>query len=139
MLFGAALFVVEMLLPGSFFMLFFGVGAIAVGTLVGLGLTAEPWIEWLLFSVLSVASLLVFRGRLLSRFQRSHASTVGTEGFAGDTAVLLDDLEVGAVGRAELRGSVWSVRSRDDVRLERGTRCRVESVDGLTLWVRSPS
>lgn len=139
MLFGAALFVVEMLLPGSFFMLFFGVGAIAVGTLVGLGLTTEPWVEWLLFSVFSVASLLVFRGRLLSRFQRSHASTVGTEGFAGDTAVLLDDLEVGAVGRAELRGSVWSVRSRDDVRLERGTRCHVESVDGLTLWVRSPS
>lgn len=139
MLFGAALFVVEMLLPGSFFMLFFGVGAIAVGTLVGLGLTAEPWVEWLLFSVLSVTSLLVFRGRLLSRFQKSHASTVGTEGFAGETAVLLDDLEVGAVGRAELRGSVWSVRSRDAVRLDRGTRCRVESVDGLTLWVRSPS
>lgn len=139
MLFGAALFVVEMLLPGSFFMLFFGVGAVAVGTIVGLGLIGEPWLEWLLFSAFSVASLLVFRGRLLSRFQKSHASTVGTEGFAGETALLLDDLEVGAVGRAELRGSVWNVRSRDDRRLERGTRCRVESVDGLTLWVRSPS
>jgi len=139
MLFGAALFVVEMLLPGSFFMLFFGVGAVAVGTLVGLGLITEPWLEWLLFSAVSVASLLVFRRGLLTRFQKGDASSVGTEGFTGDTAVLLDDLEIGAVGRAELRGSVWNARSRDDVRLARGTRCRVESVDGLTLWVRSPS
>jgi len=139
MLFGAALLGGEMLLPGSFFMLFFAVGAVAVGALAGLGVIAAPWLEWLLFSALSVASLVVFRGRLLSRFQKSHASTVGTEGFAGETAVLLDDLEVGAVGRAELRGSVWNARSRDDVRLTRGTRCRVENVDGLTLWVRSPS
>jgi len=139
MLFGAALLVVEMLLPGSFFMLFFGVGAVAVGALVGLGLITEPWLEWLLFSVVSVASLLAFRRGLLTRFQKGDARNVGTEGFAGETAVLLDDLEVGGVGRAELRGSVWNVRSRDALRLERGTRCRVESVDGLTLWVRSPS
>ena len=136
MLFGAALLAVEITIPGSFFVLFFGAAAIIVGALAGLGLIAEPWIEWLLFSAFSVGSLLAFRGRLLARFQKSRASTVGTDGFVGESATLLDDLEPGAVGRAELRGSVWAVRSREPQRLARGSYCRVESVDGLTLWVR---
>ncbi|MEW6269316.1 MAG: NfeD family protein [Thermodesulfobacteriota bacterium] len=136
MLFGAALLVVELAQPGSFFVLFFGVGAVAVGTLAGLGVVGEPWVEWLLFSVTSVVALLAFRGRLLTRFQRSRASTVGSEGLVGDQATLLDDLEPGDVGRAELRGTVWKVRSHETRRLAHGQRVRVEHVDGLTLWVR---
>src|SRR5689334_12039519 len=117
MLFGAALLAVEMMLPGSFFVLFFGVGAILVGLLAGAGVTAEPWVEWLLFSVFSVGSLVAFRSRLLQRFTRSHASTVGTETYVGDTATLTDDLEPGGVGKAELRGSTWTVRSNETSRL----------------------
>lgn len=136
MLFGAALLAVEMMLPGSFFVLFFGVGALIVGSLSGAGVVAEPWVEWLLFSIFSVGSLVAFRSRLLERFTKSHASTIGTEGYVGDTATLTDDLEPGGVGKAELRGTVWTVRSHETTRLERGLRCRVERVDGLTLWVR---
>jgi hypothetical protein len=137
MLFGAALLGVEIMVPGSFFVLFFGVGALLVGALVGLGLGGEAWLQWLLFSAFSVLSLLAFRSRLLARFQRSRASSVGTETFVGETATLLDDLAPGAVGKAELRGSVWTVRSRDAQALRRGQLCRVENVDGLTLWVRA--
>jgi membrane protein implicated in regulation of membrane protease activity len=137
MLFGAALLVVEVMFPGSFFVLFFGIGAVVVGALAGVGAVAEPWIEWLLFSVVSVGSLVAFRRRLLAGLQHSRASSVGTETFLGESATLLDDLEPGGVGHAELRGTVWNVRSHDEVRITRGQRCRVESVDGLTLWVRT--
>jgi len=137
MLFGAALLAAEMALPGSFFVLFFGVGALVVGVLAGLGLTGEAWLEWLLFSVVSVVSLLAFRSRLLARFEKSRASTVGSEGLVGDEATLLDDLEPGDVGRAELRGTVWKVRAREPQPLARGQRVRVERVDGLTLWIRA--
>ena len=65
MLFGAALLAVEMMLPGSFFVLFFGIGALIVGSLSGAGVVAEPWDEWLLFSIFSVGSLVAFRSRLL--------------------------------------------------------------------------
>ncbi|MBM4245604.1 MAG: NfeD family protein [Deltaproteobacteria bacterium] len=136
MLFGAALLVVEIMLPGSFFVIFFGVGAVVVGLLAGVGAVGEPWLEWLLFSAFSVGSLVAFRGRLLRHFTRSHASTVGTETYVGDTATLTEDLEAGGVGRAELRGTVWTVRSHETTRLVRGQRCRVERLDGLTLWVR---
>ena len=136
MLFGAALLAVEMMLPGSFFVLFFGVGALIVGLLAGAGALGEPWLEWLLFSAFSVGSLVAFRSRILARFTKSHTSSVGTETYVGDTATLTDDLEPGGVGKAELRGSTWTVRSHETTHLARGQRCRVERVDGLTLWVR---
>lgn len=137
MLLGAALLALEMLTPGTFFVLFFGVAALVVGALVGIGLTGEAWVQWLLFSVLSLVSLLAFRGRLLAYFSKSRSSTVGTESLLGEVATLLEDLEPGAVGKAELRGAAWSVRHREERPLPRGQRCRVEKVDGLTLWVRA--
>src|SRR5262245_9659366 len=61
---GLGLLGFEILTPGGFFVLFFGLGAIVVGALTGLGLTGPAWVQWLLFSLLSVGSLLLFRPRL---------------------------------------------------------------------------
>jgi membrane protein implicated in regulation of membrane protease activity len=58
------------------------------------------------------------------------------DSLVGETAVLTEDLPTGGVGKAELRGTSWSVRSRAPEGLRRGQRTRVEQVDGLTLWVR---
>jgi len=131
---GLGLFGLEMLTPGGFFVFFFGLAAIVVGALAGLGLTAPVWLQWLLFSLLSVCSLILFRRRLLGQPPPARGSAVGS--LVGDVAVLLDDLPPGAVGKAELRGSAWSVRHDGPDTLVRGRRCRVEQVDGLTLRVR---
>jgi membrane protein implicated in regulation of membrane protease activity len=132
---GLALLGVEILTPGGFFILFFGVAALVTGGLVGSGAVAAAWVQWLLFSALSVISLLLFRERLLATFGSGDASGARAAPVVGETAVLTEDLAPGAVGRAELRGTSWSVRSRDPGMLERGRRCRVVEVDGLTLWV----
>jgi membrane protein implicated in regulation of membrane protease activity len=42
----------------------------------------------------------------------------------------------GAVGRVELRGTVWSARNDAAESIEPGRRCRVFRVDGLLLYVR---
>jgi len=42
-----------------------------------------------------------------------------------------------AVGRIELRGTAWSARNAASLLLPRGVRCRVVSVDGLTLLVEA--
>jgi inner membrane protein len=131
---GLGLLGFEMLTPGGFFVLFFGLGALVVGALAGLGLTEPVWLQWLLFSLLSVGSLLIFRRRLLAWLQSPEGAAVGT--LVGDVAVLLDDLPPGAVGKAELRGTAWSVRHDGTETLPRGRRCRVERVDGLMLSVR---
>ena len=86
-------------------------------------------------SLLAVGSLLLFRRRLLARL-RASGDVAMTGGLVGDIAVLLDDLPPGAVGKAELRGTAWSVRHDGPALLARGQRCRVERVEGLTLHVK---
>jgi membrane protein implicated in regulation of membrane protease activity len=105
-----------------------------VGLLAAVRVAEAAWAQWLLFSLLSVASLLVFRGPLLARMRP--AIGPGSGDYLGEVAVLLDDLPVGAVGKAELRGTTWSVRSDEPRPLARGQRCRVVRVEGLLLWVR---
>jgi membrane protein implicated in regulation of membrane protease activity len=132
-----ALLAVEVLTPGGFFVLFFGLGALVVGLLVAVGFGGPAWAQWLMFSVLSVASLVLFRGRLVEYFKAGQGLSVGVEPLVGAAAVLLDDLAPGAIGKAELRGTVWTVRSHDALALARGRRVRVETVEGLTRWVRA--
>ena len=131
---GVVLLAVEILVPGGFFVLFFGVAAGLVGLLAAVGLADSAWLQWLLFSAISVASLLFFRGPLLAQLRPLGSAAAGD--YVGEVAVLIDDLPVGAVGKAELRGTSWNVRSDDGRPLARGERCRVVRVEGLLLWVR---
>jgi membrane protein implicated in regulation of membrane protease activity len=50
---------------------------------------------------------------------------------------MLDDVGPGCVGKGELRGTTWSVRTSGAQTLRRGERVRVTRVDGLTLWVEA--
>jgi len=126
----------EIVTPGGFYMLFFGIGALVVGALVGLGLIQSEWVSWLLFSVFSVASLVILRPplRRLMTADRGNVSSVDTMG--GETAIVLDDLPPGATGKAECRGSTWNAHNAGDKPLLKGQRSRVERVDGITLWIK---
>ena len=134
-LIGLVLLGLEIATPGGFFVLFFGAGALLVGILVGIGAGGPPWLQWLLFSVVSIGSLLLFRGRLVA-LMRS-----GTRGrpveLLDEVAMPLEDLAPGAVGKAELRGTAWTAQNADAQPLAKGQRCRVARVDGLTLWIRA--
>jgi len=129
---GIALLVVEVSTPGGLFALFFGVGALLVAPLAafGVGETAQ----WLAFSVLSLAGLVALRGPLLRRLERSPAKAPE---LVGEQATLLEDLQAGGEGRAELRGTTWTARVASGIPLKKGQRCLVERVDGLTLWLRA--
>jgi membrane protein implicated in regulation of membrane protease activity len=126
----------EIVTPGGFYMLFFGIGALVVGALVGLGMIQSEWMSWLLFSVFSVASLVILRPplRRLMTAERGDVSPVDTMG--GETAIVLDDVPPGATGKAECRGSTWNAHNAGDKPLLKGQRSRVERVDGITLWIK---
>jgi membrane protein implicated in regulation of membrane protease activity len=51
---GLALAGAEMLSPGGFYLLFFGIASIIVGALAGLEVVTAAWLQWLLFSGLAV-------------------------------------------------------------------------------------
>jgi membrane protein implicated in regulation of membrane protease activity len=134
MIAGMALLLAELVLPSDFFLFFFGLAAVLVGVLVGVGLGGPAWLPWLLFGVLAIAAVLGLRRPLRQRFARGVPPATGDR-LLGEIARLASDLAPGEVGKAELRGSIWSVRTREPHRLEAGRRVRVERVEGLTLWV----
>ncbi|MGE3976890.1 MAG: NfeD family protein [Nitrospira sp.] len=125
----------EMISPAGFYLLFFGIAALIVGALAGLGIVQTAWLEWLLFSILAVVSLLLFRGPLLRMTQIPPTHAV--DSMVGESAILLDDLPSGHTGKAELRGTTWTTRNDGTSPLAKGQRAIVTKVDGLTLWVRS--
>lgn len=135
MVLGLGLAAVEILTPGGFFVIFFGVAAILVGVISGLGLAGPPWFEWLLFSAIAIVSLLLFREPLLRRIERSQRKDT-VDLLEGETAVALEEIAAGSIGKAELRGSSWSARNESERAIHKGERCRVHKVEGLMLSVR---
>lgn len=139
LLVGFVLLLAELLTPGGFFVIFFGIGALTVGILDGFGLAGPPEVQWILFSAVSVVSLFLFRKRLVAWAKRSQMEERpgGVDAMVGEVATLIEALEPHGVAKAELRGTSWSVRSDSQYVIPKGTRCRVTRVDGLTLWVRT--
>lgn len=132
---GLVLLLAEVLTAGGFFVIFFGAGAILVGTLKGLGWDGPAWAEWLVFTVLSLVSLALFREPLMRRFKLGSGKPV--DRLEGESAVVTEEVAPGGYGKAELRGASWTARSAGAATLARGQRCRVERVEGLTLWLRA--
>lgn len=132
---GLVLLVAEVTTPGGFFAVFFGAGAILVGLLKALGWAGPSWAEWAVFTVLSVASLAFFRKPLMRRFSLSSGKAV--DRMEGERALVTEDVAPGGVGKAEMRGASWTARTAGDATLEKGHRCLVERVEGLTLWLRA--
>ncbi|HXE80143.1 MAG TPA: NfeD family protein [Vicinamibacterales bacterium] len=130
MLLGLVLAALELLFSGSFFLIFFGLSALLIGTLGFLGLEGPIWVEWLLFAVLSTGLLVLFRSPLVNALRGPDRPP---DSLTGDIAVALDVIPPGEIGRAELRGAVWTARNAHAESLAKGQRCRVERVDGLML------
>jgi membrane protein implicated in regulation of membrane protease activity len=131
---GLLLITLEMAASGGFYVIFFGIAALIVGVLALFGLAGPLWLQLLMFSVLSIAALMLFR-RPLMRWMNIDGATSEVDTLVGELAVPLDDMPPGGVGRAELRGTVWTARNRAAVMVARGQRCTVVSVDRLTILI----
>jgi membrane protein implicated in regulation of membrane protease activity len=131
---GMILIALEMAASGGFYVIFFGIAAIAIGILHALDLAGPLWFQILLFSAVSIASLLFFRRPLL-RWMSLDGPGKDVDSLVGQTAIPLEDIEPGAVGRAELRGTVWTARNRAAAALRKGQRCTVIAVDRLMIFL----
>jgi len=129
------LMALEVLTPGGFFVFFFGAGAMLVGLIDLMGLHMSLPAQGVLFVGASVGSILVFRKPMQELFQLRGAKG-NVDSLVGETAQAMEDIPVAGIGKAELRGAAWNVRNIGDKPIPRSSRCRVESVDGLTLNIR---
>jgi membrane protein implicated in regulation of membrane protease activity len=126
----------EVATPGGLFALFFGLSGLVVAALVGLGVVRQEWLAWLLFTGVAVAALVLLRRPLRAVLDRK-AVKRPVDSLVGEAAVVLEEVAEGGAGKVEVRGSSWTARTAGGSSLAKGRRCRVERIEGLTLWVRS--
>ncbi len=136
-LLGLFLLTVEVMIPGGVILLFFGSAAIVVGVLVATGVAGPIWLQWLLFSGLSIVSLLTLRGPILRKMKVRTTNDVKIDSLVGEQALIIEDLPPGAEGKAELRGTSWVAKNIGERPLAKGETCIIDRVHSLKLFVRS--
>ncbi len=131
-IFGIGLLVFEILTPGGFFTVFFGVAAFAVAVLVSMGVLESGPAQWLTFAILGTLMIVAFRPLLRKKIE----STGGkVDQIVGATAIALEDLDSSGRGKVELRGASWSALYTGPGQVVKGDRLRVVKMDGLSLVV----
>lgn len=127
----------EMLMPTDFFLMFFGVGALAASVTTAIGLTPGAISQSVVFVLVAVVSLLTLRGRLRNLLHRDMPDR-GVDSLVGEIATAVDEIPAHGMGKVILRGSPWNARNPDAESIGKEARVRVEKVEGITLVVRAP-
>jgi membrane protein implicated in regulation of membrane protease activity len=132
MIIGALLFGSELLIvDAGFYLVFLGIAAALTGLVALAGVGLEPWLQWVLFSVIAVLSMVLFRRKLYARLR---GSGIGYEtGPAGEIVTVEQALQPGESGRLAYRGTEWTVVNCSDEIFEQGQHVQIVSVDGLKL------
>ena len=124
---------------GNFYFLFFGMAALMVTGLTWSGLVEAAWLQWFLFAILGIISLLVMKKSLQSKKTLDGKDEPDVDSMLGEIAKVLEPLEPKAMGKVELRGSTWNARNAGESLLDTNSIAKIVRVDGLTLWIQAES
>ncbi len=131
---GVIFLILEMLVPGIFF-LWLGVSALSIGCLLWV-LPDLGWqIQFVLFAILSVSSLVAYRTYLTRNPIETDAPTLNRRGeqYVGQTYTLVEAI-VNGYGKVKVGDSLWKVKGPDT---EKGNKVKVIAVDGIILQVET--
>jgi inner membrane protein len=120
------------IVDAQFYLVFLGAAALAVG-FTDYAYPLAPWLQWLIFGVLSVATMLTFRKRLYQSLRRN--LPVMESGPTGDIVVVPLLLPPQESCRLEYRGSPWTAINAGADMIDAGANARIIGVDGLTLKI----
>jgi len=136
MIFGALLLGSELLgVDAAFYLVFIGLAAVLTGLAELAGADMEPWLQWIVFSAIAVAMMVLFRKKLYAQLR---GSGVGYEtGPAGEVVRLEQALAAGESGRMAYRGTDWTIVNDSNEPMTQGQRVRISRVDGLSLKLES--
>jgi membrane protein implicated in regulation of membrane protease activity len=129
---GAILLIVELLAPGMFF-IWMGESAFVVGALLWFLPGMEPESQIMIFSALSVLSILVFRRFLKRHPIQSDRPLLNqrTAGYVG-RVFMLEEPIINGRGKIRVDDSTWRVEGED---CPAGARVRVTDAEGVILKV----
>ena len=122
----------------AFYLVFIGAAAVVVGILEagGAGLPAAG--QWLLFAVLAVVSMLLFREKLYKRL-RNVPGFDNTATGPGRTVATREDVPPGGSTRVALRGTEWDARNVGATPIKAGEQAEVLKTEGNVLQIASAS
>ncbi|QYO76885.1 NfeD family protein [Devosia salina] len=130
---GLVLLALELVVPGGF-LLWMGIAGILTGLLVLFQPLAWP-IQWLIFGVLSLVSILIWVRLTRNRAAQTDRPLLNqrAEHFIGHEAVLEQPI-VGGFGRLALGDTIWRIAGPD---LPRGQKVRIVGAEGNVLRVEA--
>jgi len=115
----------------SMVLLFFGVAALIVATAKFLGLNNLP-LEILLFAVLGIGGLLLFRRKLLRSLKASSGMSIDRNA----VIILPSDLPSHGATAVDYQGTSWTAVNDTDVPIQKGTKVYIHRTEGVRLIVR---
>mgnify|MGYP001812533749 CR=1 FL=1 len=132
MIIGALLLGSElMIVDAGFYLVFLGIAAAITGLIELAGADLEPWVQWILFSIIALVFMVLFRKKLYAKLR---GSGIGYQvGPTGEIVTVEQALQPGETGRMAYRGTEWTVVNTSDQVFEQGQHVQISSVDGLTL------
>ncbi len=131
---GIILILVE-LFTTSFFSVFLGIGALLTALFTYLKITESLWSQIILFSIFSIASLLLFRNIARKLFGMTSKGEYSE--YVGDRATVEEKIERGKEGKILYRGTVWIAYSDEDRTFEKGEAVIITEINGIKLRIKS--
>lgn len=130
-LLGMELFAVD----AQFYLVFAGLAAVVVGLLGLVGIELPVWAQWLSFAALSLAAMFTIRRQLYEKLLSKPLGKVNTD--IDQRIIVGQELAPGKSCRIEYRGTGWTAINVGKHVIPAGGDARIDSIEGLTLHVRS--
>ena len=126
---------IEMLLVGSFYLLWMGIAAGVVGSIMYFVPTLSLLAQVLIFTVLSVVTLVVYKQYQKNNPVLSDQPNLNRRGeqYVGRVFTLENPI-VNGVGKVRVDDSTWKVSGAD---MAAGTKVKVAAVEGTTFLVEA--
>ncbi len=123
----------------NFIVIFFGIGAILVGILSGIGKEYELFeigfpTEFLLWSTFSIVTLYIFRKKVIKKLDRD-PSIPEPDSLVGLKVKAKEDIRPNESGKVELRGSDWNATNKSDEVIKKGDFCKIQDASNIKLEI----
>lgn len=108
----------------------------AAGAVIANLLGAQYWVQWSVFIVLSVLSLIVTRP-LVKKITKRKVQPTNADRNIGAKAIVLEDIDnTAGTGAVNVRGIVWTARSINGERIEKDANVVVKAIEGVKVLVQ---
>lgn len=128
---GVVMMIVE-IFAISFFFLFIGVGALVTALLSWVGIVDNLTAQLIVFSVISAASMLIFRKKLRESFNEKSGDY---HEFKGERATVIKPILPNSDGKVFFRGADWLAYTESGEEIPIDSNVSIKKADGIRLLV----